>query len=77
MSKYISKYAKCPYYHRHDDNRICCEGVETSNTVNIVFGDQNKLKEYGLKFCNDVNNYKNCLICKALNQKYGVMSNER
>lgn len=75
MSQYISKYAKCPYYHRNDDNRICCEGVKSSNTINLVFGDPRKLKEYGIRYCNDVNNYQNCLICKALNLKYGVNSN--
>jgi hypothetical protein len=72
VSRYISKYAACPYYHSHDDNRICCEGTNSANTINIVFGDQNKLKEYGFKYCNDINNYRNCLICKALNIKYEV-----
>ena len=72
MSQYISKYAACPYYHRNDGNRICCEGTGKHNTVNLVFNDNKKLKEYGIRYCNDINNYHNCLICKALNSKYEV-----
>ncbi len=72
MSQYVSKYAVCPYYHRHDDNRICCEGTNSENTINVVFGDQKKLKEYGIRYCNDIEGYKRCLICIALNKKYGV-----
>lgn len=72
MSQYVSKYAVCPYYHRHDDNRICCEGTDSKNTINLVFGDQMKLKEYGIRYCNNIENHKNCLICKALNTKYEV-----
>lgn len=71
-SEYISKYVVCPYYHRHDDNRICCEGVTKSNTINIVFPNPIKLKNYTINYCNSVGNFNNCLICKALNQKYGV-----
>ena len=74
-TQYVSKYAVCPFYHRHDDNRLCCEGTDNNNTINIVFGDQNELKKYGNKFCNDINNYKNCLICKALNSKYQEKKN--
>ena len=74
MSQYVSKYVACPYYHRHDDNRICCEGTDSKNSINLVFGDQKKLKEYNILFCNDVNGYKKCIICKALNSKYGVLN---
>jgi hypothetical protein len=74
MSQYVSKYAVCPYYHRHDDNRICCEGTDSKNTINLVFGDKKKLKDYNINFCNDVEGYKKCLICKALNLKYGVLN---
>lgn len=76
MSRYVSKYAVCPFYHRHDDNRICCEGTDKHNTINVVFGGKYELKEYSIKFCYDIFNYKNCLICKALNTKYGVDEDE-
>lgn len=74
MSQYISKYVVCPFYHRHDDNRICCEGTTSKNTINLVFVDSNKLKAYTFKYCNDIEGYKKCLICRALNSKYGVLN---
>ena len=76
MSQYVSKYVACPYYHRHDDNRICCEGTDSknTNTINLVFGDNKELKKYNIKYCNDVDGYKKCLVCKALNLKYGVFN---
>ena len=72
MSQYVSKYVVCPFYRRHDDNRICCEGTNSKNTINLVFGDKYKQKEYGIKYCNSIEGYKRCLICKALNTKYEV-----
>lgn len=72
MSQYVSKYAVCPYYHRHDDNRICCEGTNSKNTINLVFEDRNKQKEYGIRFCNSIEGCKRCIIHKALNTKYEV-----
>ena len=74
MSQYVSKYAVCPYYHRHDDNRICCEGTDSKNTINLVFGDKYKLKEYNIKYCNSISGCKNCLLYKALNTKYEVQN---
>ena len=76
MSQYVSKYVVCPYYRRHDDNRICCEGTDSknTNTINLVFGDNKKLKEYTTNFCSDIQRYKKCIICQALNSKYGVLN---
>jgi translation initiation factor 2 beta subunit (eIF-2beta)/eIF-5 len=76
MSQYISKYVVCPYYHRHDDNRICCEGtgLKNTNTINLVFVNNKTLKEYTTKYCNDIEGYKRCMICRALNEKYGVLN---
>ena len=50
MSKYVSKYTVCPFYHRHDTNRICCEGTSDENTINLVFSDTKKLKDYAISF---------------------------
>lgn len=69
--KYISKYAVCPFYRKHEPNRICCEGVSAENTINLVFTDTKKLKEYTTVFCNDMNGYKNCAVRKMLESKYG------
>lgn len=62
----------CPYFRRNDSNRIRCEGVKASNTINLVFEDTKKQDEYLADFCCDMDNFKRCLICRALNSKYGV-----
>jgi hypothetical protein len=70
VSEYVSKYAVCPYYHRHKDNRICCEGTDTTNTIHLVFEDRKKLKEHEKQYCNEISGYPNCLLCRALDSKY-------
>lgn len=67
---YESKYAVCPYYHRHENNRICCEGTNDTNTLNLVFGDTNSMKAYSKRYCNDLERYKRCMIYQALDRKY-------
>lgn len=76
MSKYISKYVVCPYYRKHDDYRIRCEGFDKDNTIHVVFGNKVKLKEFCEKHCNSFSGYHKCLICQALNKKYGVKDDE-
>ena len=71
MSQYVSKYVKCPYYRRHDINRICCEGTEDSNGINLVFNNPTDLKEYGETYCNDIHNYHNCWLCLMHDRRYG------
>lgn len=67
---YESKYAVCPYYHRHENNRICCEGTNDANTLNLVFGDTNSMKAYSKRYCNDLERCKRCMIYQALDRKY-------
>ena len=70
---YVSKYVVCPFYHRHDDNRICCEGTDASNTINLVFGGKGELKDYCERRCNDMARHKECLIYKMLDSKYSEL----
>ena len=70
MGHYLSKYVVCPFYHRNDDNRICCEGTDDINTINIVFEGKNQLKEYANAYCTDIEGCKKCLIHMALKSKY-------
>lgn len=70
MSMYVSKYVVCPYYIRHNDNRICCEGTDETNAISLNFGDIKDLKEHERKYCNRFDGYPNCLICRALDGKY-------
>jgi hypothetical protein len=71
MASFDSKYAKCPFFHRFESNRICCEGLEDNNTINLVFEDPKKLNEYKHTYCCDIDHYRWCLICGILNRKYG------
>ena len=70
MSRYVSKYVVCPFYRRNDTNRICCEGVDKTNTLNLVFEGKEKVLEYQRHFCNDIVNHKDCLICRMLTDKW-------
>ena len=66
------KYVECPYYNWGNKSRICCEGVEDGCTTNLIFGDENKAKEYIDNFCCTVYGMQHCLIYRMLNGKYGV-----
>ena len=78
MSKsgYKSKYVVCPYYRHHDGNCIHCEGIDKTNSIHVVFGDKAKMKEFCDRHCNSFKGYPKCLVCKALNKKYGVDEDE-
>jgi len=65
------KYVQCPFFHRFESNRICCEGLEDKSTINLVFEDPKKLREYSGAYCCDIDRYRLCLICKTLETKYG------
>ena len=71
MADFESKYVVCPFYRRNDNNRICCEGLEDRNTINLVFEDSKKQVAYRNEYCCDIDNYKNCKICAMLKKKYG------
>ena len=70
MSRYISKYVVCPFYSRNDTNRICCEGVSKTNTINLVFEAKERTLDYQRHFCNDIVRHKDCLICQMLTKKW-------
>jgi hypothetical protein len=67
---YQSKYIVCPFYRRTDTNRICCEGVDDENTINLVFGSQSRMLEYAKTYCESIENYQHCRICQMLNEKW-------
>ena len=74
MAEFDSKYVVCPFYRKSDSYRICCEGVDDNNTVNLIFSNSTKSKEYKQTFCYNIDNYKHCLICAMLNAKYPEVS---
>ena len=67
---YDSKYVVCPFYRRNDTNRICCEGVEDNNTINLVFGSSREMIEYEKCFCDDMDFHQECLLYQMLKKKY-------
>lgn len=71
MSKYkVSKYAVCPYYRWHENNRICCEGTDANNSIHLVFGDTNDMKAYAKCYCNDLRRCEECMLHQMLDLKY-------
>lgn len=68
-----SKNAKCPYYQRHADYRICCEGETKGTSFSVTFQDDTKRKAYMKERCEGIEACRSCLIHKALNIKYGVL----
>ncbi len=70
MANYCSEVIVCPYYHRHDGNRIRCEGTNEDNSIHVVFGDQKKQKEYFEEFCYSIQGCRKCLIHQALDIKW-------
>ena len=71
MPQNVSKQVKCPYYKWNKDDRISCEGVDRTNGIMLIFHSPTDLKEYCKKYCNDIFNYKKCLLCRMQNQRYG------
>ena len=73
-----SKYVKCPYYIGNTNtymmkaHMIRCEGVVMHSVVSLSFETEAQKQEYRATFCNDIHGYHRCLICKALNRKWGV-----
>ena len=70
MSRFISKYAVCPFYHCNDTNRIRCEGVCERNTINLVFEDNREAITYEKRYCDSMDNHKNCLVYQMQNKKW-------
>ena len=76
MSKYQSKYVVCPFYRRNDTNRICCEGVDKTNTINLVFESKEEVLKYQREFCNDILQHRDCRVCRMLTEKWEEEKNE-
>lgn len=69
MSSYIAKDVRCPYYKKDDGVKICCEGVEDSDSsLHIVFPSTGKRIEYQREKC--CRDYNLCLIAAMNNRKY-------
>ena len=65
-----SKFVKCPYYKKHDQHQIVCEGINDKSTTHVVFGADYDLTNYMHKYCNDVGECKKCPLHSLLERKY-------
>ena len=67
---YETAHVKCPFYRKHDANRIVCEGLAECNTINLVYGNQADRMKYMVNVCNDTLESRDCPIYIMLMQKY-------
>lgn len=67
---YASKSVKCPFYERHEEHRIVCEGLYKGNTLQLVYESSKQRKRYMSFFCNDVKDCQKCRVYNMLANKY-------
>jgi hypothetical protein len=71
LSRHIlSKYAVCPFYQWHENNRISCEGTDAKNIIHLVFGDSKDQQAYSKRYCNDLEGCTCCKLYQMLEAKY-------
>lgn len=61
---------KCPYYHSHYKNNVCCEATDDEAAVSVHY--QERITEYVRKFCGSLKRWEQCEYAKELNKKYGI-----
>lgn len=67
---YAAKFVECPFYHRHETNKIVCEGLCEGNTINLVYESQADRKLYMKENCNSILGCRDCPIYIMLDSKY-------
>lgn len=67
---YGAKFVKCPFYHRHEENRIICEGLHEGNTINLVYESRIELRRYMQDKCNSIEGCRRCAIYGLLDRKW-------
>ena len=71
-TKYEDKFVKCPYYRRHEDKKIVCEGLYEGNTIHLAYESYADKKSHMHEYCYSLLGCRDCLVHMALNQKYEV-----
>lgn len=69
-TKYEDKFVQCPFYRRHEANKIVCEGLCKGNTINLVYESQEDKKAYMKNICYSILESRDCPIYLMLNQRY-------
>lgn len=72
LAEFGSEIVVCPYYHRADKNRICCEGLYEHSTLTLVFQSQTVLNKHRMHFCCNLHAFRECYVCQVLDKKWGV-----
>ena len=49
---YDGRDTKCPFYRKHTNMKISCEGIESRTSLHLVFEKKEDLKNYIKKHCN-------------------------
>lgn len=70
MANWQAKFVKCPFFRNYDPNRIVCEGLAKGNTINLVFEDSTERTKYMKTTCYDLLECRDCIIYRALSEKY-------
>ena len=67
---YEAKFVKCPFYCKHDSNRIVCEGICEESNINITYQSKADRDKYMKKVCYDLLGCRDCPIHIMLSQLY-------
>ena len=59
--------AKCPYFIKSKQTRITCEGITDGSVILLEFFTNEKKNQHRNIFCD--NKYKNCEVCRMLDEK--------
>ena len=64
----------CPFFKakgKSDCGQIIyCEGVEKNSSIHLAFAERSQRKDYMDNHCNEYEGHKECIIAKALYEKY-------
>lgn len=70
MAQWGAKFVKCPYYHKHDSNKIVCEGLLDRNTIHLVYESPSDRKTHMTEYCNSIKWCRLCPIHSVLDLKH-------
>ena len=67
--KNYSAKVQCPFYRRHTQHEIVCEGAERNTTLTVRYKYKLQLQDYMENFCTD-RCYQGCPYYQLANEKY-------
>lgn len=72
MANRVARYAKCPFYRKHEGGKIKCEGLSDNSTIHLVFETPKERAIFMREHCNSITDCHACLIHKILYEKWGM-----